>query len=426
MLALEGFFPVLVRVLKADRWAEYSELVAVFFLQAMAMGMWIVPLSGVLNAHGLAGIRSFAFATTAVAAFISPLIFGAMADRHVSPVRVLRWITLASATTIALAGWGIAHGWPPLVVLALIQIYAICAAPTGSITTTIVLSRLQDSQREFGPIRATATFGWMVGCWLVSGLGIDRSAWAPFGGAMAWLALAGVTYLLPSVPPPPSSGRTTFRERMGWDAIGLLKNHDHRVVFITVALFSIPLAAFYPITPFHLQALGFQHVSAWMSAGQITEIIAMFALAALFRKYRLKWIFAGGLTFGVIRFVLCSFDSPAWLLAGITLHGFSFTFFFVTAQIYLNERVEVAWRARAQALMWLMSSGVGNLAGYLGSGAWFQHCTMPGGVRWTLFWIGVGGAVALVMAYFLIAYHGKSPGLHRAPQPGEVDQPGTT
>jgi len=400
-------------VLKSVRWAEYSELVAIFFLQSMSMGMWTVPLSSILNAHGLAGIRSFAYATTAVAAFVSPLIFGAMADRHVSPVRVLRWITCASAVTMTLAAWGIAQGWPPLVVLGLIQAYAVCAVPTGSMTTTIVLARLRDSQREFGPIRATATFGWMVGCWIVSALGADTSVWAAYCGAAGWAVLAACTYLLPSVPPPPPKGHVTFRERMGWDAVGLLRNHDHRVVFITVALFSIPLAAFYPLTPPHLQALGFQHVSAWMSLGQITEIIAMFALAGLFRRWRLKWIFTFGLVFGVLRYTLCAVNRPGWLLAGITLHGFSFTFFFVTAQIYLNERVEVAWRARAQGLMWLMNSGVGNLVGYLGSGAWFRYATRSGTTDWTWFWGGLATAVALVLTYFLVAYHGKASALRR-------------
>jgi len=66
------------------------ELVALFFLQGAALGMWFVPLSNVLDAHGLHDIRPLAFAASALAAFISPLIFGAMADRHASPVLVLR------------------------------------------------------------------------------------------------------------------------------------------------------------------------------------------------------------------------------------------------------------------------------------------------------------------------------------------------
>jgi len=185
-------------------------------------------------------------------------------------------------------------------------------------------------------------------------------------------------------------------------------------VFLTAALFSIPLAAFYPFTPPHLQELGFRHTSAWMSLGQITEIIGMLCLAGLFSRWRLKWIFAAGLAFGVLRFALSGVGGPAWLLAGVTLHGLSYTLFFITAQIYLNERVEAAWRARAQALISLMSSGVGNLLGYLGTGFWFQACARPGGARWTLFWGGLAGTVGIILIFFLGAYHGQSTGVLRA------------
>ena len=213
--------------------------------------------------------------------------------------------------------------------LSLVQIYALCAAPTGSIVTAIVFSRLQNSQREFGPVRAGATVGWMAGCWLVSALNADASTLAGFTSAATWLALAAFTFLLPACrrPNPPDTRRCW--QRLGWDAFALLKNHDHRVVFITVALFSIPLAAFYPFTPLHLQALGFKHVSAWMTLGQTTEFIAMFSLAGLFLRWRLKWIFAAGLGFGVLRFALCALERqgvgagrhhPAWLVLHSVFH----------------------------------------------------------------------------------------------------------
>ena len=53
---------------------EYAELVALFFLQGAALAMWIVPLSNVLDTYGLHAIRPYAFAATAIAAFISPLV----------------------------------------------------------------------------------------------------------------------------------------------------------------------------------------------------------------------------------------------------------------------------------------------------------------------------------------------------------------
>lgn len=404
-----------LRVLRTFRKAEYFELVTLFFIQGAALGMWFVPLSTVLDANGLHAIKPFAYASFALAALVSPLIFGAMADRQASPVEVLRGLSLATAAAMALASAAIQLRWHPWLVLALIQLYALCASPTWSISSTIVFARLADAQKEFGPIRAMATLGWMAGCWLVSALGADTSPLAFYSGAMLWLAVCAFTFFLPELETPKSAKLLSWHERLGWDALILLKNPDHRVVFIIVALFAIPLCGFYPYTPPHLRELGFLRTSAWMSLGQVTEIIVLFLLGALLLRWRLKWIFTCGLGLGVVRFVFCALNAKGWLLAGVVLHGCSFSLVFVTAQIYLDQRVDAAWRARAQALMSLMNGG-GNLTGYLGVGWWFAACARPTGTQWPLFWGGLAAVVAVVLIYFLAAYHGIGSGLLRAKQ----------
>jgi len=386
---------------------EYTELVTLFLIQGAAMGMWFVPLTTVLDAHGLHDIKAYAFATTAVAAFISPLIFGAMADRHFAPVIVLRGLAFATAAAMALASTSIQFGWNRWLVLALIQVHALCSSPAWSLAATIAFSRLRDSRREFGPIRAMATIGWMLGCWLVSALNADTSALSGYAGAVTWLAVAAITVFLPKVPPPAPTHRVTLRERLGLDALTLLRKNDHRVVFITLALFNIPLAAFYPYTPPQLRESGLVHTSAWMTLGQITEIITMFALAGVLTRWRLKWILAAGLSLGVLRYALCALEGHGWLLTGITLHGCCFTLVYITAQIYVNERMDPAWRARAQALLTLMMGGVGSLIGYLGSGWWFEANTRAEGTNWPVFWNGLAAAMAVVLTYFLIAYRGR-------------------
>jgi MFS family permease len=400
-------------------WVAYTELTALYFVQGASLGMWFVPLTSVLDAHGLQAIKPFVFATSGIAAFISPLFFGAMADRHASPVVVMRGLAVATATTMALASWAIGSKLNPWLVLAVIQLYQLCSSPAWSIASTVVFSGLRDATREFGPIRAVATLGWMAGCWLISGLGFDASARAGFCGALGWLVVAGMTFLLPRKAAPPFTGTVSLRERFGLDALALLKNSDHRVIFIAVALASIPMAAFYPYTPPHLRDLGLTHATSWMSLGQITELIAMMSLATMMARYRIKWVMVAGLVLGVVRFTFCALDSRPGVLAGVVLHGASYTWIFITAQIYLNERVDPGWRARAQALMSLTVSGVGNLAGYLGVGWWFAANTKPEGFAWPTFWLGLSAASVVVLLYFLIAYHGrgKSP---RALQAGEA------
>lgn len=395
------------RVHRFRRLAEYSELVILFLIQGAAMGMWAVPLSTVLDAHGLKFLRPYAFATTSLAAFVAPLFFGAMADRHVSPVKVLRLLSAGAASAMALASFAIGHDWPWWAVLGVIQLHALFSSPSWSIASTIVFARLSDSRRQFGPIRAMATLGWMAGCWVVSGLNADATVVSGFSGAVAWVGVFLLTFLLPAVDPPAGSGIITLRQRFGLDALVLLKNRDHLGVFTTAALLNIPLAAFYPHTPPHLKQLGFEHTSAWMSVGQVSEMLAMFGLAGLLSRWRLKWILGAGLCVGILRFALSALNTPFWVMAGVSLHGASYALVFITGQIYLDERVDPAWRARAQALLYLLTSGLGNLIGYLGTGWWLRVCERSQAMDWPRFWGGLSAAVAVVFAYFAVTYRGR-------------------
>jgi MFS family permease len=385
----------------------FFELGTLFFIQWMGSAAWMVPLTLVLRTHGLGQIQPYAFATTALAAFVSPLFFGAMADRQVAPARVLRWLALGNAAALALASYAIQSHWNAWLVLALIQLFALCTAPTTSISTAVVMATMRDPSRQFGPIRAMGTIGWMVGGFLVSVLNADASPLSGFASAATWLGLAAFTLLLPHVEPPETTQRLTWHERLGLDALVLLRERDHRVIYVVTTLISIPIAAFYPCTPSALRDAGFTWLSAWMSLGQVTEVIAMFSLGALFLRWRVKWIIGLGLLFAVLRFTFCALNGKAWLLAGIMMHGANYALVFATAQIYVNNRVDPSWRARAQALLSLLNGGVGNLIGYLGTGWWFAACTGNSATRWPLFWGVLAAANAAVLLYFLAAYRGR-------------------
>ena len=406
---VELFFAPVFRTLRK---AEYAELMILFFIQSAAMAIWFVPLGPILDAHGLHGIESYAFAASAVAAFISPLAFGAMADRHVAPARVLRWLAFATAAILTVIATAIKDGWNAWLVLGLIQIFYIAYSPMFSVSTALVFARLEDAKKEFGPIRSLATVGWMSGGLLVGLLNLDRTAFADYFGAVFWLLVAAFTFFLPAVEMPPSAEHLSWHERLGLDALTLLKNRDTRVVFLTTTLFNIPLCAFYPYAPAHLRDLGFLHTSAWMSLAQTTEIVAMFSLGWLLLHWRLKWIFTCGLAIGIARFALCAGNTKSLLLLGIMLHGASFVLVFVTAQIYLDQRIDAAWRVRAQALLTLMNGGVGSLIGYLGTGWWFAACLRPSGESWPWFWGGLALVVAAVLVYFL-TYRGRDSGQGR-------------
>ena len=400
---------------------ERVELCALFALQAHAIALWYVPFSSVLKAHGYEQLVPYAFACSSLAALISPMWSGALADQRFGSERVLRWLAVAVAATLTLTFTAITRGWSPIAVIVLIQLQQLCYAPTWGLATSIVLARLHAPEREFGPVRAWATIGWMVAGPVISfGLHADQSTLSGFLGAAAWLGVALFTLRLPDVPMQPKA-RRSWREVLGWDALVLLRDPNHRAVFVTAALFSIPLAAFYPFGALHLQDVGEPRVSAAMSLGQITEIIGMFALAWLLAQVRLKTLFLAGIAFGVLRYVLFMLDTRPALLVGILLHGFCFTLFFIPAQIYAEKQIDHAFRARAQALLTMMMSGVGSLVGNLGCGWWRQWCTDAAGrTDWPLYWAVLGATVAVVFVYFALTYRSTTHLYPAEARPGSI------
>ncbi|MBK9990920.1 MAG: MFS transporter [Verrucomicrobia bacterium] len=395
--------------------STFVPLALVFFFQWGAAGMWNVPFSNVLRHAGLERFIAMGFACNAIAAFISPLLVGALADRGFSPLKLLRNLYWLSGATLGLTFLAIDRGWGGVAMLGCMQLHALCFSPLSSLVTTIALAKLSNPSQEFGPLRTWATFGWVAAGWVVSWVLLaDSSPLCGYAAAGVLIFLGFITYSMPTVPLFSAGRARNWQEYLGLDALKLLSHPDHRTILLTVTLFGIPMAAFYPYTPLHLSALGFPHPTATMTLGQASEVVSLLLLAGLTRRIRLKWVILGGLLFGVLRYGLFAIDTRTALLVGIALHGACYTFYNVTAQMYLAERVETAMKARAQALFAMLTGGVSNLFGYLGSGWIFQMATTQAGTRWTLYWSILSvGAIAITL-YFMRNYQGVGQGFFRS------------
>ena len=389
-------------------WIQRFELMAMLFLHGMALAAWFVPMGTVLQACGLGAWTPFAFGASAVAALLSPLFFGAMADRSVPPIQVLRWVSIGAGLLSLVTAFALKQQLGGLSIWLLIQLQALLSVPTNSLSGSIVLARVANAHGQFGAIRAMGTAGWMAGCWIVSGLELDASENTFALSGFLWFVLAAYTLLLPAgVVQSSSSGRLTLRQRFGLDALSLLKEHDHRVIFITAALVAIPFAAFYPYTPMHMKDLGMLRTSAWMSLGQVIEVVIMFAIGSVMVEWKLKRVILVGLSTGLLRYFFYAMDGQIPLLLGVGLHGLAYTFTYISTQIYLAKRIAPQWRTRAQALLSLLVGGIGNLTGYLVTGTWLAICTSGSDVNWQQYWIGLSLLVFAVLIYFAMNYQGE-------------------
>lgn len=405
--------------------AIFLPLAILFLFQWFAAGSWNVSFSNVLKHAGLERYIALAFTCNAVAAFVAPLFVGSFADRGVAPVKLLRWLYWLSGLWLVALFAAIDFGWGGGPLLVFMQLHSLCYSPSASLLSTIALGALLAPGSEFGPMRMWATAGWMLAGCAVSWLfGADTSVLSGYVAGGVLVALGFATYFLPAWQVPTAGRARNLKEIFGLDALALLRHPDHRTILITVTLFGIPLAAFYPYTPLQLTTLGVAHPTATMALGQTTEVVALLVLAALLQRVRLKWAILLGLLFGVARFGLFALDVRPAVLVGVTLHGACYVLYNIVAQIYLAERVDRTMQARAQALFAMLTSGVSNLLGYLGTGAWYFVASRGGATQWPLFWGGLCVVTGAITLYFAWAYQGIGRGFFRRADDPAAQPPG--
>jgi len=382
-------------------------LCVLFFLHAAAMAGYAVPFPNVLKAHGLGEYLAWAVGTGSVAAFISPMIAGSLADRRVPPERLLAVLCFASGVLLVLTHAAVQLHWGPRAFLGLMMAYALCNAPGFSLVTSIVLSRLTDARVEFGPIRVWATWGWMAASFCMGAVfHFDHSPAAGYvAGGIFILEAAYCLSLRPTHPPPDKAPRR-LRDFFGWEALALLRHPDHRLIFLTSALFSALMSTLYLYTVQHLESAGDATPSTTMALAQFCEGLATFGLAAVLLRFRIKWLLVAGLMMGMTRYLLLMMDVMPALVLSVALHGPLFVTFYLTCQIYLEQRVDPRMRSQSQALFSLMNNGLGNALGYVTIHWWFAQCTSGKVTDWPRFWGTLAAGVAVLTAVFIAGYKG--------------------
>lgn len=379
------------------------------FLHAFALGAYSVPLPTVLKAHGLEDHMTAPYLFAACAAFISPLIFGSLADRKYAPERLLGVITLGAALLMMIVSMTLEHRIGVTPFFLAIGAYHLWAAPGWGLLTSIGLMNVSDPQREFAPLRVWATIGFMAGAAFVSFvMKADRSTSSCLLAAGVFFLESLFCFTLPPTRPPAEAAPKRWRDYFGWDALQLFGNPDHRMIFVTTALFSMPLAIFYLYTSRQLDALGEKNPAGILSIAQITEVVGMIVFGSIMGKYRLKTLMLLGMIFGIARYTLFSFNLFPLIVVGIALHGLIYILFSMTTQIYVEQRVPHALRNQAQALLLLMMAGIGNLSGFLLSGRVYDHCLSASGENWFRFWTILTLFMLAVTVFFVLGYQGAA------------------
>jgi len=384
----------------------------VMFLNFFAWGVYLVPMGKYLARAfpGDTAITGLAYGVGPLAAMISPLLAGWVADRALAPRKLLAVLSLAGALLIA----SVPYVHAPAQFQGLLLAHSLCFFAALPILSSVVMASLEDPARSFGAIRLWGTVGWIASGLLIGSLlsRLDADvATGPWTFRLAGLALLGVAALAPGLADPVRGEDAAAKGVSGARAI--FGDAKFIVFLVCSCLFCIPLALYYAYANRFLAVSGLADSESWMTLGQVSEVVFLALLPVMLARFSAKTVLLVGMGCWALRYALFGYagGSTAMLLGGVALHGLCYDFFFVTGQLYADKLAPAGMRHTAQAVVSWATLGLGMWIGNMVAPllhARFIHEVDGKTVFDPMFWLVPAVFAAALLALFSVVFRDDS------------------
>ncbi len=338
-------------------------LSVMMFLEFFLWASWYVPLGGYANdvLHLSGNQVGWLFATTAIAAMISPLFVGFVADRLFSTERVLGTLHLIGAVFLFLA----ARQTQFAGLMTCLVINALCFMPTLALANSLAFRNLDDREK-FSRIMVFATIGWILSGWIV-GFFLEKT------NAIFYLAAAGgltmAVFCFTALPHTPPKGKEAGGDVLGLGALKMLKDRTFLVFAVCAFLISIPLSFYFTWGNAFLNETDSWKPTALQTLCQFSEVVVMLVMPWFIGKIGLKNVLLIGMAAWSVRYLAFGSLSFPLVLVGLLVHGFCYCFVFIASFIFADKKAPAGMSASAQSFIAFIIWGVGmfvgtQLAGY--------------------------------------------------------------
>lgn len=357
-----------------------ARLCVMMFLEYFVWGSWGVAIGGYMaSTLGFEGWQiGSVYSSTAIAAILSPLVFGYVADRLVAAERLLGILHLVGAGLLYYA----AQTTDFTVLFGVMIAYALCYMPTLALTNSISFAHINDPEKEFPLIRVFGTLSWIASGLVVGFIlqsrpdgrfyesianlvGSDSVIFNPnsffYMAAGTSLLLGVYSFFLPHTPPSPKTVDESPEGRRS--ILGLLGEPSFLVFVIASFFICIPLAFYYNLANIFLVQTDAPAPTAIQTIGQMSEVFFMAVMPFFIVRLGVKNMLAIGMLAWVLRYFFFGSLAFPLVVVGLLLHGICYDFFFVASQIYVDSKADVSQRASAQSFIAFVTLGLGMYIG---------------------------------------------------------------
>ena len=385
------------------------QLVLMMFLMFFTWGAWY----GQMGKYMFTTLKASgdqignAYATFSIASIIAPFFIGMIADRYFSAQKVMGILNLLGAGIL----FFLIKNQSADTFFWYILAYTLTFAPNLALSSAIAMNQMKDPGKEFPVIRVFGTIAWIVVTNIIGFYGIgdkvDIFQIAMFT-SIAWAVFA---FTLPNTPPK-ATDKASIGQILGTDAFVLFKDRSFLIFFISSVLVCIPLAFYYAHGNLSLTESNMTNVENKMSLGQVSEVGFMLLIPFALQKFGIKKMLIVGLIAWIIRFVCFGYGdgiSSEWILyIAILLHGVCYDFFFVTGQIYTDNKAGEKIKNSAQGLITFATYGVGmGIGSFLSGKVLTAYSSDVNGTithNWTGVWMVPAYIAAAVLVLFILFF----------------------